>query len=312
MISNGLLIRLNAKKAQSSGRSHGGSRGTSQGGSMAQSRSASQESLRLTTKKTPALHLLPDEEEEEATEENASKVRKEDGLSKLRLRHEEELSHLHAQIKEELNTCQLQFEAQLAEMVEQHDSAMSNLVSGQERDVQELRRIQEKDIMMEESMHDSEMKMLIERRILNSVLETVADGIINITPVGVIVRFNSAAEAMFGTSCLIVGYKAEEVIGTNITNLMPNRYAENHHTYLNNYLTTGIKKVIGTGRRVSGLKKDGTEFPLHLSISELKDDDEHLFTGIARDLTAEVKISNNYRLKKKIGTWKAMHKRKKN
>lgn len=69
---------------------------------------------------------------------------------------------------------------------------------------------------------------------------------------------------------------------------MPERYGKDHHIYLNNYLTTGIKKVIGSGRTVSGLRKDGTEFPLHLSISELKDDDEHLFTGIARDLTAEV------------------------
>jgi PAS domain S-box-containing protein len=86
-----------------------------------------------------------------------------------------------------------------------------------------------------------------------------------------------------------IGYKASEVIGINIYNLMPERFSRDHHIYLTNYLTTGIKKVIGSGgRRVFGLRKDGTEFPLHLTISELKDDDEHLFTGIARDLTEEV------------------------
>ena len=70
--------------------------------------------------------------------------------------------------------------------------------------------------------------------------------------------------------------------------LMPSKIAVNHDTYLLNYLRTGVKKIIGIGRRVQGLRKDGTEFPLHLSVSELKEDGEHLFTGIARDLTKEV------------------------
>jgi PAS domain S-box-containing protein len=94
------------------------------------------------------------------------------------------------------------------------------------------------------------------------------------------------------SSCSVLliytGYEAKEVIGKNITMLMPERYSVNHHVYLNNYLTSGTRKVIGIGRRVAGLAKDGREFPLHLSISELKEDGEHLFTGIARDLTLEV------------------------
>jgi PAS domain S-box-containing protein len=118
------------------------------------------------------------------------------------------------------------------------------------------------------------MKMLVERRILNSVLETVADGIINITPTGEITRFNHAAEAMFG-------YESHEVIGKNVKILMPAKYASNHDAYLNNYMTTGIKVAIGgKARLLTGVKKDGLEFPIELKISEVKENDSHLFTGI--------------------------------
>ena len=78
------------------------------------------------------------------------------------------------------------------------------------------------------------------------------------------------------------------MVGNNITMLMPNRIAVNHGGYMMSYLKTGVKKIIGIGRRVQALRKDGTEFPMHLSVSELKEDGEHLFTGIARDLTKEV------------------------
>lgn len=84
------------------------------------------------------------------------------------------------------------------------------------------------------------------------------------------------------------GYRFEEVRGRNIKALMPQKFAIGHDKYLSDYLATGVKHVIGIGRRVTGLKKDGTEFPLHLSISEVKEDGEHFFTGIARDMTQEV------------------------
>jgi PAS domain S-box-containing protein len=94
------------------------------------------------------------------------------------------------------------------------------------------------------------------------------------------VRFNTAAETMFG-------YKSAEIVGKNIKMCMPERFGVNHQEYINNYLNTGLKKAIGNGRRVLGLKKDGTEFPIHLSVTELKEEGNHLFTGIARDLTVQ-------------------------
>ena len=86
------------------------------------------------------------------------------------------------------------------------------------------------------------------------------------------------------------GYKSAEVVGQNIRSLMPERFSVEHDSYLRNYMTTGIKKVIGGSRRGYGLKKDGTEFPILLSVSEVKEDGAHLFTGIVRDLTKEVAL----------------------
>ncbi len=69
---------------------------------------------------------------------------------------------------------------------------------------------------------------------------------------------------------------------------MPENYSVEHDSYLTNYLTTGIKKVIGGSRRAFGLRKDKSTFPVLLSVSEVKEDGAHLFTGIIRDLTEEV------------------------
>ena len=90
------------------------------------------------------------------------------------------------------------------------------------------------------------------------------------------------------------GYTAEELLAqnANIKLLMPSRYAHSHDTYLLNYLSTGTRKVIGLGREVAGLKKDGREFPIHLSISEVAENGFHLFTAIVRDMTEQVEEAN--------------------
>ncbi|KAJ3302566.1 hypothetical protein HDV03_004882 [Kappamyces sp. JEL0829] len=92
------------------------------------------------------------------------------------------------------------------------------------------------------------------------------------------------------------GYTSEELLesNANIKCLMPKRQADKHDTYLLNYLSTGVKKVIGSGQQVVGLRKDGTEFPIHLSISEVVEDGFHLFTAIVRDLT-EITEEENYK-----------------
>lgn len=283
--------------------SSSGSRATSKPqskiGSKLHSRAGSNESLASAvgdgTRKQSlnALALIEAEDDQDGNEGDSAEIQEQSSKSTsqslvvLKKKHREELKALEDAIKKDINDCNLSFDVKLGDMEEAQNDARINLIEAQERELEEVKASQEKEILIEEMMHDSEMKMLIERRILNSVLQTVADGIINITPGGIVTRFNHAAEIMFGWS-------AAEVIGQNISMLMPERYGQNHDTYLQNYLNTGIKHVIGTGRRVAGLKKNGKTFPLHLSISELKEDGEHMFTGIARDLTEEIRIEEEH------------------
>lgn len=116
-----------------------------------------------------------------------------------------------------------------------------------------------------------------EKRI-NSILENTVDGIITIDECGTIESFNRAAEQLFG-------YKAIDVIGNNVNILQPEPYHSEHDKYLRNYLSTGKKKIIGIGREVKGLHKDGTVFPLDLSVSEVLINNKRLFTGIIRNIT---------------------------
>ncbi|WP_054015080.1 PAS domain-containing hybrid sensor histidine kinase/response regulator [Pseudoalteromonas sp. R3] len=117
---------------------------------------------------------------------------------------------------------------------------------------------------------------------IKAIIETVIDGIITIDEYGVIESFNPAAEKIFG-------YKTDEVIANNIKMLMPKPYQQEHDQYLNNYKVSGIKKVIGSGREVLGQRKDGSVFPLSLSISEMNINNKKMFTGIVRDITEQKK-----------------------
>ncbi len=114
-----------------------------------------------------------------------------------------------------------------------------------------------------------------------AILETTVDAIITIDSQGIVQTFNSAAEKIFG-------YRAEEVIGNNVNMLMPEPYQSEHDGYIGKYLKTGVPKIIGTGRQVNGLRKDGTEFPMDLAVSEVPLKDKRLFAGIIRDLTEHI------------------------
>ncbi len=122
-----------------------------------------------------------------------------------------------------------------------------------------------------EVLHENEARF-------RAIFQTAVDGIIMIDTKGTIVTFNPAAEKIFG-------YNQEEVIGENVKMLMPNPYHKNHDQYLKNYLTTGIRKIIGIGREVMGLRKDGTTFPLELAISTIQEEQQQRFVGIVRDIT---------------------------
>ena len=114
-----------------------------------------------------------------------------------------------------------------------------------------------------------------------AILETVIDGIITIDARGVIQSFNPAATRIFG-------YSVDEVMGANVSMLMPEPDRSRHDGYIDNYLGTGTPKIIGIGRQVVGQRKDGTRFPMELGISEVLDEDQRLFVGIVRDVTYRV------------------------
>lgn len=113
---------------------------------------------------------------------------------------------------------------------------------------------------------------------LKSILETIPDAMIVISESGIVQSFSVAAERLFG-------YGPNEVIGRNIKMLMPSPYRENHDGFLDRYLRTGERRIIGIGRVVVGERKDGSTFPMELSVGEMRSANERYFTGFIRDLT---------------------------
>lgn len=113
---------------------------------------------------------------------------------------------------------------------------------------------------------------------LRAVVDHALDAIITIDSRGIVQSFNPAAESIFG-------WRADEVIGRNVSMLMPSPDHERHDSYLDNYLRGGKPKIIGIGRLVTGLRKDGSTFPLDLGVSEMPVGDQRFFCGIVRDVT---------------------------
>ncbi|MDM8559358.1 PAS domain-containing sensor histidine kinase [Candidatus Parabeggiatoa sp. HSG14] len=118
---------------------------------------------------------------------------------------------------------------------------------------------------------------------MRAIVDTALNGIITINTHGIISSFNAFAEKMFG-------YMAMEVIGKNVNILMPEPYHSNHDKYLSRYLITGQTKIIGIGREIVGLHKNGSTFPAYLSVSEIKFQNEHLFVGVIVDMTKRKQI----------------------
>jgi len=122
--------------------------------------------------------------------------------------------------------------------------------------------------------------------LLRSIIETSPDGLITIDDEGCILSFNPAAEMMFG-------YAAAEVIGRNIKCLMPSPYHDEHDGYMQRYLTTGEKRIIGIGRQVFAKKKDGSVFPFDLAVGEVQLADRRMFAGFIRDASARHAAEQN-------------------
>ena len=113
---------------------------------------------------------------------------------------------------------------------------------------------------------------------LRSILDTVPDGMIVIDEGGIIQSFSAAAERIFG-------YAAGEVCGRNVSLLMPSPHREHHDEYIERYLRTGERRIVGIGRVVAGQRKDGSTFPMELAVGEVKQGGHRLFTGFVRDIS---------------------------
>lgn len=117
-------------------------------------------------------------------------------------------------------------------------------------------------------------------KLLKAIIENSNEGIITIDENGIVESINPGALKLFG-------YNSGEVIGNNISMLMPEPYRSQHDHYIQRYLNTGQKKIIGIGRDIIAQKKDGTTFPIYLSVSEVDYDDKKIFTGIIQDLSKQ-------------------------
>ncbi|HEY4540928.1 MAG TPA: PAS domain S-box protein [Noviherbaspirillum sp.] len=123
----------------------------------------------------------------------------------------------------------------------------------------------------EAALQESEARM-------RAIFDSAVDAIVIIDEAGLIDRFNPAAERLFG-------YAENEVQGRNVSMLMPSPYREMHDSYLDNYCRTGHKKIIGIGREVIGLRRDGTTFPMDLAVAEMRFANRRMFTGMVRDIS---------------------------
>lgn len=123
----------------------------------------------------------------------------------------------------------------------------------------------------ETAVHMSEARM-------RAVLEHAVDGIVTTDEEGRIQSFNKAAERIFG-------YSAEEVMGQDVSLLMPEPYRSQHSDYIKDYLTSSRPKIIGKGREILGQRKEGIVFPAYIALSEIRVGEQRLFTGIIRDIT---------------------------
>lgn len=143
-------------------------------------------------------------------------------------------------------------------------------------DLQKKAMVKEAQQTRQQVKHQAALGDTAER--LRAILETAVEGIITIDERGAMESFNPAAEKIFG-------YTAREAIGQNVKMLMPEPYRHEHDGYLKNYHQTGHARVIGVGREVIGRRKDGSMFPMDLSVSEVNLAGRRLFTGFVRDIT---------------------------
>lgn len=145
-----------------------------------------------------------------------------------------------------------------------------------------------REAMENESSND----LMHEREVLRTIFDCAADPILTISPNG---EIRSANEA----TTRLLGYTAKEMIGRNVSMLMPPPYASEHDGYLKRYLLTRIPHVLGIGRLVNAKAKSGAVIPVNLSVSEGRTSTDHFFTGILRDARATIMAQADLEREKK-------------
>ena len=137
-----------------------------------------------------------------------------------------------------------------------------------------------------DALNPTEMALRDSDERLRGILDTAVEGIITIDERGIMESVNPAA-------CKLFGYAPREMVGCNVSMLMPEPYSSEHGRYLGNYMRTGKGKIIGIGREVMGRRKDGSLFPMDLSVGEVRLTGERFFTGIVRDVTERKRLEKD-------------------
>ncbi len=158
------------------------------------------------------------------------------------------------------------------QLVERVHKLEQNVAAAEVRQARRLRQRRREQA----ALRDSEAR-------LRAILDTAVEGIITINDGGIIESVNPAAERIFG-------YRSAELIGRNVSLLMPSPFRENHDRYIGNYVRTRQPKIIGIGREVIGQRKNRSVFPMDLAVSEVKLADRRIFTGFVRDITERKRL----------------------
>lgn len=159
--------------------------------------------------------------------------------------------------------------------------AAEALLEDKSRELYEAnRQLEDKKAQLEQSVDERTAELVESEARIRAIVDSAADAIITIDSSGVIDSVNPAATRIFG-------YHGHEVVGRNVSLLMPEPHRSRHDGYLERYLggSGGSSSVVGVGRETMGLRKDGTVFPIYLSVSDVEIGDRHLFTGIIHDLS---------------------------
>ena len=170
----------------------------------------------------------------------------------------------------------------LAHALDNRDSQLREYRNNLEQQVTErTMKLYEMTRQLEEEIHERKMtsqRLEISETNLRTIIANVLDAIITIDENGVVETFNPAAEKIFG-------YDQSDIIGKNIKTLMPEPYQNEHDFYINQYIQTNEPRIIGIGREVTGKRKNGTIFPIDLSVSTTIREGKRIFVGVIRDIT---------------------------